>query len=561
MTSEGRNDATTVGELLRRAAATPHFAAVIDRDLRERRLTYRELASAAARGVRALRRRNVAPGERVGLVAETTIDLLPALWSVWAAGAVPVLLPPPRRLRELPDYLADMADRLRLIDPSLLFVPEELLAAGLSFDGVHAPVAGLAELTSGAEERAEDDEAWHEPGPDDVCLIQFTSGTTGFSRAVTLTHRQLIANLSALAIRMEIGSADAFASWLPLYHDMGLIGMLLLAVYGRVPIALEPPREFLARPRSWLDAMSSYGATITASPSFGFALAARDLAAHPGALDLGRMKCAANGSEPVDADTVDSFLAATAPHGFRPEAMMPVYGLAECALAVTMPALDARPARRWISREALENEHLARPARPGERDKAVVPCGRPLPTITVEILDDAGERVPDGRVGEICVRSPSVMSGYWRDPDATAEALRDGWLRTGDLGFWDEDGLVVCGRSKDMIIIGGRNIYPEDYERHAERVPGIRPGNVTVFALPEHERMVVVAETTAPVDDAGPVAEAVQARLREHLGRAPHEVVLIPPGTLSKTTSGKRQRHRCRADYQAGRLTVVTRTG
>jgi fatty-acyl-CoA synthase len=553
--------AATIGEVLARAAGTPHGVTTIDHDLRERRLRYDQLARYASRGAYRLRHRGVAPGDRVCLVSQTSMDMVVGLFSVWAAGAVPIVMPLPRRRRELPDYLADLTARMATTTPSAVLVDDATLDPGLRFDdGVRVSVLGLSELdyeTGGGLE-------WYDlVRQDDVGLIQFTSGTTRSSRAVTLTHGQIIANLTALRTALQVDpDADAIVSWLPLYHDMGIIGTLLGAVFFRTPLVLQPSRNFLARPASWLDAMSSHRGTITAAPNFGFALAARDLAAHPRPLDLRHVRCMYNGSEPVELATVDAFIAATEPYGLRPSAVTPTYGLAESTLAVTMGPLAARPACTWISQEALETEGRARPVGPGEPRKAVVPCGRPVPGASVAILDEAGSRVPDRQVGEICVRSPSVMRGYWGDAGATADALRDGWLHTGDLGFWDDDGgLVICGRAKDVIIIGGRNLYPDEYERHAETIPGIRHGSVTVFALPEHERMVVVAETTKAATDAGALAEAVLEKLRDHLTRAPREVVLIPPGALPKTSSGKRQRGLCRSKYRAGQLPVVARAG
>jgi fatty-acyl-CoA synthase len=391
---------------------------------------------------------------------------------------------------------------------------------------------------------------------DDLAFLQFTSGTTARSRAVPLTHAHLVSNLESAGDMLSVDpTRDVIVSWLPLFHDMGLIGLLLGSTVFTTELVLEPTEEFLGRPGSWVDAISRYHGTITASPNFGYGLAARDLAAKPRTLDLSGWRVAGNGAEAIDIKTVERFSETAAAYGFAPEAMCPMFGLAEATLAVTTSRPDESVLVEWVERSSLEGDGAVRAAPPGAgAARALVSCGHPIPRHEVEIRDADGETLPAGRVGEICVRGPSVMAGYWRDPEATREVLRGGWLHTGDLGFWGRDGLVVCGRVKDMIILGGRNLYPEDYEFHTENVPGVRKGNVIAFALPERERMVVVAETTAAPEDVVSVARHALETLRARLPRGPEEVVLVAPGTLPKTSSGKRQRGACRERYATGQL-------
>jgi fatty-acyl-CoA synthase len=486
----------------------------------------------------------------VCLLGTTTIDLVASLYGAWIAGAVPVVLPLPRRQSELPAFVQDVADRVGKAHASVLAVSELLLEQAPAID-VPAPIVSIEDLARNGGPAMP-----AAVGPDDLAYLQFTSGTTARSRAVVLTHRHLIANLVAAGEMADIDpDRDVFVSWLPLFHDMGLIGMLLGSVVFAADLVLIPTEEFLGRPGCWVDAMSRYRGTITASPNFGYGLAARDIASKPRALDLGSWRIAANGAEPIDLETVQRFTDAAVPYGFDRNAMCPMYGLAEATLAVSLSRTDEPVAVEWVDRETLEAsarvEHVD-PHTPGSR--ALVSCGYPIPGHEIAIKDPAGNDVGDGAVGEICVRGPSVMPGYWRDPEATAEALRDGWLHTGDLGFEGRHGLVVCGRKKDMIILGGRNLYPEDYEFHAERVPGVRKGNVIAFAIPERERMVVVCETTAGPDEVDDVARSALEELRRQLPRGPEEVVLVSPGTLPKTSSGKRQRGECREQYTAGDL-------
>jgi fatty-acyl-CoA synthase len=546
-----QSPAQTVPEALRLAASTDRGITILDRNLTERRLPYAELADAAARSASALRARGVCDGERVCLLAPTTSELLVALFGVWQAGAVPVVLSLPRRMSDLDAFIEDVVSRVDTTKAKLLGVSQTLLDLAPPFD-VDADVVRLEDLVAEAGSPAPDPLT----DPDALAYLQFTSGTTARSRAVALTHRHLIANLIAAREAARVDpTKDVFVSWLPLFHDMGLIGMLLGSVLFGTDLVLLPTEEFLGRPGAWIDAMSRYRGTITASPNFGYGLAARDLASKPRELDLTSWRIAANGAEPVDLETVAKFADAAQPYGFDPNAMCPMFGLAEATLAVSLARPDEPVHVEWVDREALETEALVRPVDADADDaRAFVACGYPIPGHEIAIKGPRDDTLDAGHVGEICVRGPSIMPGYWCDPEASDEALRDGWLHTGDLGFWTDHGLVVCGRMKDMIILGGRNLYPEDYEFHTEKVPGVRKGNVIAFAIPELERMVVVAETTASAGDAHDIARTTLEALRRSLPRGPEEVVMVPPGTLPKTSSGKRQRGTCRDRYASGEL-------
>ena len=540
----------SIPEALHRSAAAGRGITLIDRQLAQQHLSYEELLRAALRFASGLQHRGVGRGDRVCLLGPTNVDLVGALYGSWLSGAAPIVLPLPRRQSELPAFVEDVAGRVRKSQASVLAVTELLLDQAPSID-VPAEIVSIEDLA-----RTETVAEPVDVGPDDLAYLQFTSGTTARSRAVVLTHRHLVANLEAAGELAGIDpDADVFVSWLPLFHDMGLIGMLLGSVVFGADLVLIPTEEFLGRPGCWVDAMSRYSGSITASPNFGYGLAARDLVSKPRALDLSSWRIAANGAEPIDLETVQRFTEAATPYGFDPNAMAPMFGLAEATLAVSLSRTDEPVAVEWVDREALETAALVEHVEPNAAgSRALVSCGYPIPGHEVAIKDRDGNTLPGGTVGEICVRGPSVMPGYWRDPEASAEALRDGWLHTGDLGFMGPHGLVVCGRKKDMIILGGRNLYPEDYEFHAERVPGVRKGNVIAFAIPERERMVVVCETTATPDEAHGVARSTLEELRRQLPRGPEEVVLVSPGTLPKTSSGKRQRGECRDQYTAGDL-------
>lgn len=549
--SDALLDVATIPEALSRAARTDAGITLIDRDLDGRTLPYAELADEAARAAAHLDRLGAGPGDRVCLLAPTDPDLLVALFGAWWAGCIPVVLPLPRRQSELDAYIDDMARRVKATDARVLVLSELFAPYAPELDSLPARPVTLPDLVS----RRPPPVSPPPMSPDDLAYLQFTSGTTAASRAVALSHRNLVTNIGAAGSMLGLDpDRDVIVSWLPLFHDMGLIGTLFGAVLYGAPLVLEPTEEFLARPGSWIDAISRHGGTITAAPNFGYGLAARDLRSNPRELDLSRWRVAANGAEPVDVDTVSRFTETAGAYGFRPEAMCPMYGLAEATLAVTLSSPDEPLHTERVSREALETENRVVPAPDGVDARTLVACGRPVATSEVAVLDEAGEPVPDGHIGEICVGGPSIMMGYWRDPETTGDSMHDGLLRTGDLGYVGPHGLVVTGRAKDMIVLGGRNLYPEDYEACAEEVAGVRRGNVIAFALHERERMVVVAETTVDAAEADGVARSTLERLRRRLPRGPEEVVLVSPGTLPKTSSGKRQRGRCRQRYAAGEL-------
>jgi fatty-acyl-CoA synthase len=544
----------TVPALLEAAATTTRGITLTDRNLTEERLSFADLHDRASRTAGALRTHGVEEGDRVCILGPTTSDLIVVLFGTWMAGGVPVMLPLPRRLGNLDAFIADVVARTEKADARVLAVSGILLEQA-------PPIETAAEVVE-VEELAKTDSApaaKPEVNPDDLAFLQFTSGTTATSKAVALTHRNLAFNIRSAGRSFGLDpEQDVAVSWLPLFHDMGLIGLLFGCVMFGVELVLLPTEEFLARPGSWVDALSRYQATITVAPNFGYGLAARDMRAKPRALDLSNLRLAGSGAEPIDTETCAKFLDEGAAYGLSDTVICPMYGLAEATLAVSVCKPDEPMKVEWIDRDALETEEIAVPSTPGsESARSLVACGDPIEGLEVVIKDRDGDDLGPGRVGEICLRGPSVMAGYWRDPQATAQAIRDGWLHTGDLGFWGQGGLVICGRKKDMIILGGRNLYPEDYEFFTEQVPGVRRGNVIAFAIPDLERMVVVAETTVEAEEAGEVAQRALEELRRSLPRGPEEVVLVAPGTLPKTSSGKRQRGACREIYATGELAAL----
>jgi acyl-CoA synthetase (AMP-forming)/AMP-acid ligase II len=397
--------------------------------------------------------------------------------------------------------------------------------------------------------------------PDDLALVQFSSGSTGDPRGVMLSHRNLLANVAAVLAVLQPDETDVNCSWLPLYHDMGLIGGLFMPLHCGRPVVLLSPQGFLLDPKRWLWAIHHHRATISTAPNFAYQLIAgrvdeRELAG----LDLSCWRLALCGAEPVMPETLAAFARKLAPHGFREEGLLPVYGLAEVALGALFP-VPGQPFRRdGVDPAALEAHGRAEPG-----GRVLSSVGRPLPGFDVRIADGEGRPLPERHVGEIQLQGPSVMLGYLDDPAATARVLVDGWLRTGDLGYMAEGELFVVGRSKDLILKGGRNYAPQDLEKAAERVEGIRRGCVAAFGVPDPttgtEAVVVVAETREPASAHAALAGAIKDMVHAAVGLRPDHVTLLPPGAVPKTSSGKLQRSRARERWLAGNLAAPQEPG
>ncbi|MDF9817173.1 AMP-binding protein [Streptomyces sp. SPB162] len=545
----------TVPATLTRAALTDKGIFLVDGDLTERRLTYRALHESAQRVAAGLVADGVRPGDRVCLLSGTDEPLLRTLFGVWYAGAIPVLLPLPRRRGELDGFLADIGRRVEAVDARVLGVADAYAEFFQDLARPQRRVAAMSDLAAGGPGAAP-------PLPQDAqatALLQFTSGTTKSSRAVMLSHHNVLSNMAAVWHGYGVGPDEVGMTWLPLNHDMGIIGLLGCVARGN-DVVVQSPEDFVASPLSWLSAISRYRVSLIGAPNFAYALAGRLLRNTQRKLDLSCLKWAVNGAEPIDVESLTAFTTAAARYGMRPTVPCPVFGLAEATLCVTMLPTDTPLAVAWVDRDALEVQGRAVPVEaeaPGNR--RLVACGHPIPGTRLAIRAEDGSDLPDGHVGEIYISGQCVTSGYWNDPQGTEEILIDGWLRTGDLGYLGEQGLVVCGRRKDMIILNGRNIYPEDFEAEAEAVDGIRMGNTAAFYDHTTDRMILVAEGRVPAGQADALAQRLMDHLRRQLPVPPHEVLVCPASTVPKTTSGKRQRGRCRDLYLANSLPVLGR--
>jgi fatty-acyl-CoA synthase len=394
--------------------------------------------------------------------------------------------------------------------------------------------------------------------PDALAVLQFTSGSTADPKGVMLANRTICANLDAIVIAAEVVEDDVMVSWLPLYHDMGLVGFCMLPLSHGIDVVIGAPQDFLGAPIRWLQWLSEFGGTATAGPNFSYVLAARAMR-NASDLDLSRRRLALNGAEPVDPDTVESFVEAAAPFKMRSGAVFPAFGMAEVMIAGTFPKPLSGLRTDAVDRRVLEHESYAAPTAPdagGARRLALL--GRPVPGLEIRVVDpETGSARLDREVGELEIRGTSVTPGYFGRPDLTAELFRDDWLRTGDLAYLLDGELVMCGRIKDVIIVGGRNVFPEDVERAAATSEGVRAGNVIAFGVDRKgkEGVVVVAETKG--DDHASTRRSVIERVRAVIGLPPKDVVLVVPGSLPKTSSGKLQRSLCRERYLSEDLEAV----
>jgi fatty-acyl-CoA synthase len=508
-----------------------------------------------------LQARGVGPGVHVGVLGPTSRPLVTAIQATFLAGGTVVALPLPMRLGSLDEFVAQTRARIAHADAIVVVVDPEL-AAFLAPAPDDTTIIGLDELTRDAARTGS--ASWSRPTDDHerLAILQFTSGSTAAPKGVMLPDRCVGTNIDAIVAGAAITHADRAVSWLPLYHDMGLIGLLLAPMLNGFELVLGAPQDFLAAPSSWLEWISHFRGTITAGPNFSYALAARALR-RAGGLDLSSWRLALNGADMVDPDGVEAFSAAARPWGFSATAAAPVFGMAEATLGVTFPAPGTGMTVDRVDRVVLEHEHRAVPSLAEANGKSttrrLARLGRPLPGFALRITEPStGDVRSEREVGELELRGPSVTPGYYRNPDANAAAFHDGWLRTGDLAYLVDGELVVCGRLKDVIIIGGRNVFPEDVERAAAGVEGVRAGNVIAFGSARkrgRESIVVVAETKA--EDLFGIHDSVVTHVCDAVGIPPVEVVLVRAGTLPKTSSGKLQRSLCRDRYHQDQLEPV----
>ena len=547
----------TLVAALERAQHLPAVVRFLDRREQATTLNYAEIHERARQAASALAQLGVRPGERVVLILPTGPDFYHAFFGAMLCGAVPVPLYPPIHLGRLDEYHRRTAAMIRAVGACLVLTSARvrrilgptILAARPTFDEL--PVADTAPPVA--------------VSADDLAFIQFSSGTTVEPKPIALTHRQVLANVRAILQTILEAYPEGpelrhtGVCWLPLYHDMGLVGCVFVALCHPGDLTLLPPEEFLARPALWLRAIRRYRATVSPAPHFAYGLTANRVTdSDLEGVDLTSWRVALNGAEPVTPTVLNRFVERLRFHGLRPEALTPVYGLAEATLAVTFSDLRSPFRADTFDRVALAEEGVARRARNGH---PLVSLGRPLPGFALRLTDAAGLEIrEEGHVGRVHVRGPSIFRDYFGQPEATARVLHDGWLDTGDLGFLFDGELYIHGRSKDMVIVRGRKHAPQEIEQALDACEGIRSGCVAAIgvlaASGEGEELVVLVErgqSARPEGDEA-LAKRVSREVSARTGLVPGRVCILNPGTLPRTSSGKIRRAEARRQLLLGTL-------
>ncbi|HYX47068.1 MAG TPA: fatty acyl-AMP ligase [Sphingomicrobium sp.] len=520
--------------------------------------TYGELRADALDHARRFVALGLKPGDRIAIIAETGPDFAACFFGAVYAGAWPVPLPLPTSFGGRSAYVDQLGIQLKSADAALLLYPEEL--ADFCKDAADkAGVAPRAWETLRDIEQAEVD--LPSAKPDDIAYLQYSSGSTRFPHGVAVTHRALLDNLRAHGIGLKVEEGDRCISWLPWYHDMGLVGCFLSPISLQLSVDYLKTEDFARRPLAWLDMITrNPGNSVSYSPTFGYDICSRRMSSQTRAedrFDLSRWRIAGNGADMIRPDVMQSFVDCFAPAGFQATAFCPSYGLAEATLAVSL-----MPPGEGIRVELVEENELSGGA-PGEGDqprryRAVVNCGRPVSGMDIEIRSDAGEILPDRGIGKVFVRGASVMHSYFRDEESTRACLsEDGWLDTGDMGYMSKGYIFIVGRAKDMIIINGRNHWPQDIEWAVEQLPGFKSGDIAAFAItgPSGEETPAVLVHCRVSDNAerGRLRDEIRERVRAITGITP-VVELVPPRTLPRTSSGKLSRTKARNLYLSGEI-------
>ena len=535
-----------------------------------RTITFGELYQRASAVAGELVRRGLEPGQPVAIMLPTCAEFFWTFAGVLLAGGIPVPIYPPFRADRIAEYAQRQSNILRNAEARFLVTWRQ--AEGLA-RLLQPRVPSLLEVLNAqrlastpvpdepsATEWRPVENLSHRSRAEDIAFLQYTSGSTGDPKGVILTHANLLSNIHSIIGGIEVKPGDACVSWLPLYHDMGLIGAWFVPLFTGIPLVVMSPLAFLSRPERWLRAIHRHRATISPAPNFAYELCVRKIADKDlVGLDLSSWRAATNGAEPVRAETLERFVSKFAPYGFQRGALMPVYGLAEATLGVAAPRMGTGFKVDRIERATFESVGRAIPASaedPGPLE--FVNAGRPMPGVTVRIVDSAGGELGERAEGRLWFRGPAATSGYYRNPAATRELIQDGgWLDSGDLAYWADGELYITGRAKDLIIKAGRNIYPHEVEEIAGRVAGVRAGCVVAFGAPDArtgtERLVVTAEVR-DMASAGRIRGEIGRAVDDAMGMPPDVVELLAPQSIPKTSSGKLRRSETRRLYLEGKL-------
>lgn len=536
---------------------------------------WRQIHDEALAVAAALQARGLVPGDHVAILGPTSRPLITIIRGCWLAGCASMVLPLPMRMGSLDAFVESTRARIRHGDAKLVLI-DDLLAGFYESAPGDPPIEPMAAVMPGSPGVPTADR-WEEPptDPDRLVILQYTSGSTSEPKGVMIPDRVLRANIDASCQAAQLTLDEVMVSWLPLYHDMGLVGFLSIPMTAGVQLVQAAPQDFLAKPGHWLQWISDWKGTATAGPNFAWVLATRALGRMRD-LDLSSLTLALSGAEPVDPAAVEAFVRAAEPFGFKAGSVFPAFGMAEVAIGGAFPPRHRGLVTDSVDRIVLERERVAKPLAVADAAEDIdvrrLPLlGKAVPGLEMKVVDpDTYEELPERQVGELLLRGTSVTPGYYKRPDATTALFHDGWLCTGDLAYLVDGELVLCGRIKDVIIVGGRNVFPEDIERAIGVLPGVRAGNVIAFGVEGYkgkETVVVVAEVRlddtdvaaagGADDPADAVRHAIHHRTLDVCGLPPRDVMLVRPGTLPKTSSGKLQRAKCRELYLGEELELV----
>lgn len=532
----------------------------------ERSCSFKELRVEARRRAADLHARGLVKGDRLAIAVPDPEEFVLSFLGAIMGGIVPVPISPQLSFKNIEGYHDTVAHIVNASGAALLLTSE---ATRQFVDPVVPRASKLRGLLTVDElSKAPADASIDvKVEPTDLAFLQFTSGSTSRPKGVMVTHRNLAWNSESFMIHglAKDSSFDKGVTWLPLFHDMGLIGFAIGTIFTDIPVVFLPTASFVRNPRVWLDKIHQHRGTITYAPNFAYQLVTKRIKEKDVAeLDLSCLRRVGCGAEPIQARTLRDFAAKLAPAKFDPKAFLPSYGMAEATLAITFVPHSTGVRADVIEKKALESGE-AKPAASADAEGAqeLVNCGRPFPEHEIAIVDEQGARLGDRKVGQIITRGPSVSAGYYLEPELTAEAFKAGpdgqtWLYTGDLGYIVDGEVFICGRLKDMIIVRGRNFYPNDLEWVVSELPSVRRGNVVAFSVDvetagEREEQLVVAAEAFQADAEALKASIAQAILA-NFSLATHEVVIVPQGTLPRTSSGKPQRRRTRQLYLDGTL-------
>jgi fatty-acyl-CoA synthase len=532
----------------------------------EVRRSYADIRRAALDVAQSLSESGLEPGDLVAIVINDAEQFLTAFLGVSVAGMIPASLYPPSTTSELSAYLEltigivrSSAARGVITTSALKALFDDLAPSCPALSVVLAREALGVPPISGSG-------AGHQRGAarvgiDDIAFVQFTSGSTSSPKGVALSHRSLSANIAAISgpHGLNAREGDIAVSWLPLFHDMGLVGIALGALYSVRPAVIMTPHAFVKRPAEWLRTITRHRATISFAPNFAYDLCVRRVKDRDlEGLDLSAWRVAGCGAEPIHAPTLAAFAEKFAPVGFRASSFVASYGLAEHVVAATFAPLNRLPRVEQVDAADLTSRRVARPSSRGTT-VAVVGCGVPLPDHEIRIIGEDGGEASEREVGEITLRGPSVMLGYYKDDALSAQTIRDGWLHTGDLGYFAGGELFVCGRVKDIIIANGRKYHPQDLEWAVDQLAGVRRGRVVAFGAVQPggpDRVVLVVEPNGTVATE-PLTEAIRRSIGDLCGLYVDDVVFVPSGMIGRTTSGKVQRAATKARFERGELSAL----